>query len=243
MARIDQRRSDEMRPVTITTGYTMHAEGSVLIEVGNTRVLCNATVEDKVPPFLQGSGLGWVTAEYAMLPRATNTRSPRDIARLKLNGRSAEIQRLIGRSLRSVLDREALGERQIIIDCDVIQADGGTRCASITGGYVALWLACRTLVERGEVSRIPLTGQVAAVSVGISEGEPILDLCYAEDSQAQADCNIVMTGTGDFVELQCTGEERPFTKEELSRLLALGRKGTARLCREQRKAVGDGWSL
>lgn len=243
MARPDLRRSDELRRVEIITGYTMHAEGSVLIEVGNTRVLCNATVEEKVPPFLAGSGLGWVTAEYAMLPRATNTRSPRDISKLKLNGRSAEIQRLIGRSLRSVLDREALGERQIIIDCDVIQADGGTRCASITGGYVALWLACRGLVERGVLPRIPLTGQVAAVSVGISDGEPILDLCYEEDSKAQADCNIVMTGTGDFVELQCTGEERPFTKEELSRLLALGRKGTAKLCREQRKAVGDAWSL
>lgn len=243
MARPDLRRSDELRRVEIITGYTMHAEGSVLIEVGNTRVLCNATVEEKVPPFLAGSGLGWVTAEYAMLPRATNTRSPRDISKLKLNGRSAEIQRLIGRSLRSVLDREALGERQIIVDCDVIQADGGTRCASITGGYVALWLACRGLVERGVLPRIPLTGQVAAVSVGISDGEPILDLCYEEDSKAQADCNIVMTGTGDFVELQCTGEERPFTKEELSRLLALGRKGTAKLCREQRKAVGDAWSL
>lgn len=243
MARPDQRRNDEMRRVEMITGYTMHAEGSVLIEVGNTRVLCNATVEEKVPPFLAGSGLGWVTAEYAMLPRATNTRSPRDISKLKLNGRSAEIQRLIGRSLRSVLDREALGERQIIIDCDVIQADGGTRCASITGGYVALWLACRGLVERGVLPRIPLTGQVAAVSVGISDGEPILDLCYEEDSKAQADCNIVMTGTGDFVELQCTGEERPFTKEELSRLLALGRQGTAKLCREQRKAVGDAWSL
>ena len=243
MARPDLRRSDELRRVEIITGYIMHAEGSVLIEVGNTRVLCNATVEEKVPPFLAGSGLGWVTAEYAMLPRATNTRSPRDISKLKLNGRSAEIQRLIGRSLRSVLDREALGERQIIIDCDVIQADGGTRCASITGGYVALWLACRGLVERGVLPRIPLTGQVAAVSVGISDGEPILDLCYEEDSKAQADCNIVMTGTGDFVELQCTGEERPFTKEELSRLLALGRKGTAKLCREQRKAVGDAWSL
>ena len=243
MARPDLRRNDEMRRVKITTGYTMHAEGSVLIEVGNTRVLCNATVEDKVPPFLAGSGLGWVTAEYAMLPRATNTRSPRDISKLKLNGRSAEIQRLIGRSLRAVLDREVLGERQVIVDCDVIQADGGTRCASITGGYVALWLACRTLVERGIIHRVPLTGQVAAVSVGISDGEPILDLCYEEDSHAQADCNIVRTGTGDFVELQCTGEERPFTKEELTRLLALGRKGTAKLCREQRKAVGDAWNL
>ncbi|MCI8857652.1 MAG: ribonuclease PH [Clostridiaceae bacterium] len=243
MARADLRRGDEMRRIQITTGYTMHAEGSVLIEVGNTRVLCNATVEDAVPSFLAGSGLGWVTAEYSMLPRATNTRSPRDISRLKLNGRSAEIQRLIGRSLRSVLDRRMLGERQIIVDCDVLQADGGTRCASITGGYVALWLACRTLVDRGLLPRIPLRGQVAAVSVGIFGGEPMLDLCYQEDSRADADCNVVMTGTGDFVELQCTGEERPFTKEELARLLALGRKGTAKLCREQRKAIGDAWNL
>ncbi len=243
MARADLRRNDEMRRVKITTGYTIHAEGSVLIEVGDTRVLCNATVEDKTPPFLAGSGLGWVTAEYAMLPRATNTRSARDISKLRLNGRSAEIQRLIGRSLRSVLDQKLLGERQIIVDCDVIQADGGTRCASITGGYIALWLACRTLVERGILHRIPLRGQVAAVSVGICGGEPILDLCYGEDSRAEADCNVVMTGTGDFVELQCTGEKRPFTKEELARLLSLGRKGTAKLCREQRKAVGDAWNL
>ncbi len=243
MARPDLRRNDEMRRVKIIAGYTMHAEGSVLIEVGNTRVLCNATVEDRVPPFLAGRGLGWVTAEYAMLPRATNTRSPRDISKLKLNGRSAEIQRLIGRSLRAVVDRKALGERQVIVDCDVLQADGGTRCASITGGYVALWLACQSLVERGAVKRMPLTGQVAAVSAGIFGGEPVLDLCYEEDSAADVDCNIVMTGTGEFVELQGTGEERPFTREELTRLLSLGKKGVAKLCREQRKAVGDAWNL
>lgn len=243
MARPDLRRNDEMRRVKITTGYTIHAEGSALIEVGNTRVLCNATVEERVPPFLVGQGLGWVTAEYSMLPRATHTRSPRDISRLKLNGRSAEIQRLIGRSLRAVVDRKALGERQIIVDCDVLQADGGTRCASITGGYVALWLACRGLAERGIIQRIPLTGQVAAVSVGIFQGEPALDLCYEEDSHADVDCNVVMTGAGEFVEIQGTGEERPFTKEELTRLLTLGRKGVTRLCREQRKAVGDAWNL
>lgn len=243
MARPDLRRADEMRRVRITTGYTMHAEGSVLVEVGNTKVLCNATVEDRVPPFLAGRGLGWVTAEYSMLPRATHTRSPRDISKLKLNGRSAEIQRLIGRSLRAVTDRKALGERQVIADCDVLQADGGTRCASITGGYVALWLACQGLVARGVLPRIPLTGQVAAVSAGVFGGEPVLDLCYEEDSAADVDCNLVMTGTGEFIEIQGTGEGRPFTKEELTRLLALGKKGIARLCREQRKAVGDAWNL
>lgn len=239
MARPDLRRNDEMRKVKITTHYTMHAEGSVLIEMGNTKVLCNATVEDKVPPFLTGRGLGWVTAEYSMLPRATNTRSPRDISKLKLNGRSAEIQRLIGRALRSVVDRKKLGERQIIVDCDVIQADGGTRCASITGGYVALWLACRKLMDEGVISEMPLTSQVSAVSVGIFDGEAVLDLNYAEDSHATVDCNIIMTGAGDFVEIQGTGEERPFTKEELNKMLSLGKKGTAKLCREQRKATGE----
>lgn len=238
MTRPDGRRADELRPIRITTDYTMHAEGSVLIEVGNTRVLCNATVEERVPPFLAGRGLGWVTAEYAMLPRATNTRSPRDISKLKLNGRSAEIQRLIGRSLRAVVDREALGERQIIVDCDVLQADGGTRCASITGGYVALWLACKRLVEAGKLEKMPLTGQVAAVSVGVYDGEPVLDLNYPEDSHATVDSNVVMTDAGAFVELQGTGEERPFTEDELDRLLALGKKGIAELCAAQRKAMG-----
>lgn len=239
MARPDLRRSDEMRKIKIIPDYTMHAEGSVLICVGNTKVICNATVEEDVPPHVKGSGKGWVTAEYSMLPRATNTRNRRDISKLKLNGRSAEIQRLIGRSLRAVTDFEALGERQIIIDCDVIQADGGTRCASITGGYVALYLACRRLVEQGVIEKLPLTGQVAAVSVGIWEDEPILDLAYLEDSSAIVDANFIMTEKGEFVEIQGTGEGRPFTREELTKLMSLAKKGTAKLCREQRKITGE----
>lgn len=239
MARPDLRRNDEMRKVKITPNYTMYAEGSVLIEVGNTKVICTASVDEKVPPFLEGKGLGWVTAEYAMLPRSTQTRKKRDIKSLKLDGRSSEIQRLIGRALRSVLDREALGERQITIDCDVIQADGGTRCASITGGFVALWLACKKLLDEGKITKMPLTSQVSAISVGIYEDEPILDLDYAEDSNAIVDCNIVMTGAGDFVEIQGTGEGRPFTKEELNKLISLGKKGTAKLCREQKKITGE----
>ncbi len=239
MARPDLRRNDEMRKVKITPNYTMYAEGSVLIEVGNTKVICTASVDEKVPPFLEGKGLGWVTAEYAMLPRSTQTRKKRDIKSLKLDGRSSEIQRLIGRALRSVVDREALGERQITIDCDVIQADGGTRCASITGGFVALWLACKKLLDEGKITKMPLTSQVSAVSVGIYEDEPILDLDYAEDSNAIVDCNIVMTGAGDFVEIQGTGEGRPFTKEELNKLISLGKKGTAKLCREQKKITGE----
>ena len=239
MARPDLRRSDEMRKVKIIPDYTMHAEGSVLISVGNTKVLCNATVEENVPPHVKGTGRGWVTAEYSMLPRATNTRSRRDISKLKLSGRSAEIQRLIGRSLRAVTDMKALGERQIIIDCDVIQADGGTRCASITGGFVALALACRKLVEDGVIERMPLDGQVAAVSVGIWEDEPILDLAYAEDSSAIVDANFVMTEKGEFVEIQGTGEGRSFTREELTKLMSLAKKGTAKLCREQKKIIGE----
>lgn len=239
MARPDLRRNDEMRKVKITPNYTMYAEGSVLIEVGNTKVICTASVEDKVPPFLEGQGLGWVTAEYSMLPRATNTRKKRDIKSLKLDGRSSEIQRLIGRSLRAVLDREALGERQITVDCDVIQADGGTRCASITGGFVALWLACKKLLDEGKIEKMPLTSQVSAISVGIFEDEAVLDLNYAEDSRAIVDCNVVMTGAGEFVEIQGTGEGRPFTKDELNRLLSLGKKGTAKLCREQKKITGE----
>lgn len=239
MARPDLRRNDEMRRVKITPHYTMHAEGAVLIEMGNTKVICTASVEEKVPPFLEGQGLGWVTAEYAMLPRATNTRKRRDIQSLKLDGRSSEIQRLIGRALRSVLDRAALGERQIIVDCDVIQADGGTRCAAITGGFVALWLACKKLMDEGKLAKMPLTSHVSAVSVGIFKDEAILDLNYAEDSHAIADCNVVMTSAGDFVEVQGTGEGRPFTKEELTKLLSLGKKGTAKLCREQKKITGE----
>ena len=239
MARPDFRRNDEMRKVKITPHYTMYAEGSVLIEMGNTKVICTASVEEKVPPFLEGQGLGWVTAEYAMLPRATGTRKKRDIKNLRLDGRSSEIQRLIGRSLRSVVDRKALGERQITVDCDVIQADGGTRCASITGGFVALWLACKKLLDEGKIEKMPLTSPVSAVSVGIFKDEAVLDLNYAEDSHAIADCNMVMTGAGDFVEIQGTGEGRPFTKDELNKLLSLGKKGTAKLCREQKKITGE----
>lgn len=238
-ARPDLRRNDEMRRVKITPHYTMHAEGSVLIEVGNTKVLCNATIEDKVPGHVMGSGKGWVTAEYSMLPRATNTRSRRDIDKLKLSGRSAEIQRLIGRSLRAVTDMQALGERSIIVDCDVLQADGGTRCASITGGFVALWMACKKLVDEGALKKIPLRTHVAAISAGIFMDEAVLDLNYDEDSGAMVDCNIIMTAHGEFVELQSTGEARPFTKQELQQMLSLGRKGTAKLCREQKKITGE----
>lgn len=239
MQRPDGRTPGALRPVKLTLGYTVHAEGSVLIEMGGTKVICTASVEDRTPPFLEGTGLGWVTAEYAMLPRATATRKQRDIKSLKLDGRSAEIQRLIGRSLRAVVDRAALGERQITVDCDVIQADGGTRCASITGGFVALWLACKGLVDSGAIAKMPLTAQVAAVSVGIYEDEAILDLDYREDSHAIADCNVVMTSKGELVEVQGTGEGRPFTEAELRRLLALGKKGCARLCRAQSKSMGE----
>lgn len=239
MTRPDLRRNDEMRKMKLIPNFTMYAEGSVLISVGNTKVICTATVEDSVPPHVKDTGRGWVTAEYNMLPRATNTRNRRDISKLKLSGRSAEIQRLIGRALRAVTDMEALGERQITIDCDVIQADGGTRCASITGGYVALWLACKKLAEDGVLEKIPLTGQVAAVSAGIWQDEAILDLAYKEDSHADVDANFVMTEKGEFVEIQGTGEGRPFTKDELNRLMSLARRGTAKLCREQRKITGE----
>ena len=239
MQRPDGRMPDSLRPVKITTNYTMYAEGSVLVEMGNTKVICTASVENKVPPFLEGKGLGWVTAEYAMLPRATNTRKKRDIKSLKLDGRSSEIQRLIGRALRAVVDREALGERQITVDCDVIQADGGTRCASITGGSVALWLACKKLHDEGVSEKMPLSAQVAAVSVGIFEDEAILDLNYAEDSHAIVDCNVVMTSAGEFIEVQGTGEGRPFSDGELQQLLALGRAGCQALCQAQRTSMGE----
>ena len=239
MARPDLRRNDEMRKVKIIKDYTMYAEGSVLICVGNTKVICNASVEENVPPHVKGTGKGWVTAEYNMLPRATNTRNRRDISKLKLNGRSAEIQRLIGRSLRAVTDMEALGERQITVDCDVIQADGGTRCASITGGYAALDLACRKLVDEGVIEKMPLTAAVSAVSVGIFEDEAVLDLNYAEDSHAIVDCNVVMTSKGEFIEVQGTGEGRPFTRNELDQLLALGEQGCSRLCEIQKSVLGE----
>lgn len=238
MKRIDGRAYDSLRPVQLVTGYTKYAEGSVLIVCGDTKVLCNASVEESVPPFLRESGTGWVTAEYSMLPRATATRNKRDIQKLKLNTRSAEIQRLIGRALRAAVDMEALGERTITIDCDVIQADGGTRTASITGGFVALGLACQKLLAEGIIERMPLRRYVSAVSVGIVEGQGLLDLCYVEDSAAEVDMNIVMTGEGSFVELQGTGEHGTFDRAQLDQLLALGEKGTRELHQLQKRALG-----
>ena len=237
MARHDGRTPGQLRPVTLETGFIRYPEGSVLINWGNTRVICNATVEESVPPFLKGRGQGWVTAEYNMLPRATQTRSPRDISKLKLNGRAAEIQRLIGRALRSVTDLEGLGERTITLDCDVIQADGGTRTASITGAFVALVEACASFYEKGKI--FPVKDFLSAISVGVShEGVPILDLCYEEDSRAIVDMNVVMTGAGRFVEVQGTGEGRPFTHEELGELLALGEKGCRELISYEKDVLG-----
>ena len=238
MNRPDGRKFDELRPIKITTGYTKYAEGSVLIEFGETKVLCNASVEESVPPFKRGGGEGWVTAEYNMLPRATKTRNNRDINKLKLNQRSTEIQRLIGRSLRAAVDFSLMGERSITVDCDVLQADGGTRTASITGGFVALALACKKLVDEGLIEKMPIKDYVAAVSVGIFEDEGILDLCYAEDSHAQVDMNIVMTGSGKFVEVQGTGEEGTFSKDELYMLTGLGEKGCKDLVAIQKEALG-----
>ena len=235
--RHDGRNEKQLRKLKITLGYNKYAEGSVLIETGDTRVLCNATVEEGAPKYVP-EGTGWVTAEYSMLPRAAHTRKNRDINRLKLAPRSAEIQRLIGRSLRSVVDREALGERTITIDCDVLQADGGTRTASITGGFIALALACKGLVEKGIIPKSPITDWCAAVSVGVVDGECMLDLNYPEDSSAQVDFNVVMTGNGDFIELQGTGEERPFTRQEYSRMLSLASSGIKKLIAAQKRALG-----
>jgi ribonuclease PH len=231
------RAADALRPIRFQRGYTMHAEGSVLVEFGNTKVLCTASVEEKVPPFLKGKGQGWVTAEYGMLPRATNTRSGREAASGKQSGRTQEIQRLIGRSLRAVTDMSALGERQVSIDCDVLQADGGTRCASITGAMVALADACAWLRAKGALQRDPLRDFVAAVSVGIVNGEPLLDLDYLEDSGCDTDMNVVMTGSGGFVEVQGTAEGEPFSAEQMSRLIALASQGIADLVRMQKEAL------
>lgn len=238
MIRADGRGAAQLRPIKIVTNYTKHAEGSVLICMGDTHVLCNATVEEGAPRYVQ-PGTGWVTAEYAMLPRATHTRSPRDIARLKISPRSSEIQRLIGRALRSVTDLSALGEYTITVDCDVLQADGGTRCASITGGFVALALACRKMVERGMIAKNPITQWAAAVSVGVVGGECLLDLNYGEDSSAEVDFNAVMTDAGAFIEVQGTGEKRPFTRAEHTKLLNLAAQGIKRLNRAQKKALGE----
>jgi len=227
-----------LRPVKMTTGYLLTAEGSVLIEVGNTRVLCAASIEDSVPAFLRNSGRGWVTAEYSMLPRATAERNTREVTKGKPSGRTMEIQRLIGRSLRAVVDMDALGERAIIVDCDVLQADGGTRTAAITGGYVALALAVKKMLDFGQLKRNPLRNQVAATSVGILQKEALLDLCYDEDSQAEVDMNVVMTGAGEFVELQATGEKATFMDDRLAEMIGLARTGITELLQVQRLALG-----
>ena len=237
MPRFENRPADALRPVRITRGFTRHAEGSVLVEFGHTRVLCTASVEEKVPPFLKGKGGGWVTAEYGMLPRATHTRGRREAAEGKQSGRTQEIQRLVGRSLRAVTDLAQLGERQVTIDCDVLQADGGTRCASITGAMVALADAVAWLKGKGLVSGEPIRDFVAAVSVGLVEGEARLDLDYEEDSSGDTDMNVVMTGSGGFVEIQGTAEGEPFTREQMDRLLALAAKGIGELIAAQRRAL------
>ncbi|MCM0083887.1 ribonuclease PH [Geomonas sp. Red32] len=239
MTRRDGRAADALRDIKITRNYLKHAEGSVLIEFGDTKVICNATVEQKVPPFLKGKGTGWVTAEYCMLPRATHTRNQRESAKGKLTGRTHEIQRLIGRSLRAVVDMDALGERSILIDCDVIQADGGTRTASITGGYVALADALQSLVDSGELPASPLREAVAAVSVGIVDGVPYLDLDYPEDSSAEVDMNFVMTSSLRFVEVQGTAEAEPFTLEQMDAMRNHAISGLTRLFEIQREALGQ----
>jgi ribonuclease PH len=236
--RVDGRLLEQLRPTRLTPDYLVHAEGSVLIEAGLTKVICTASVEDRVPPFRRGTGKGWVTAEYAMLPRATNTRSQRESTRGKVGGRTQEIQRLIGRSLRTVTRLEALGERTITLDCDVIQADGGTRTASITGAFVALVLALQKMRERDQIRTMPVQDYVAATSVGVVGGEAMLDLAYAEDSKADVDMNIVKTGSGEYIELQGTAEAVPIGREGLNRLLDLGDTGIRQLIALQREFVG-----
>jgi len=238
--RPSNRAPDQMREVRITRNYTKHAEGSVLVEFGDTRVLCNATVEDRIPGFLRGKGEGWVTAEYGMLPRSTTSRMGREAARGKQGGRTMEIQRLIGRSLRAVVDMKTLGERSITIDCDVIQADGGTRTASITGGYVALADAIQSLLAGGKLATSPLTGRVASVSVGIYRGTPVLDLDYPEDCNAETDMNVVMNDAGQFIEVQGTAEGHAFSADELSAMLALAQQGITSLLASQQAALAQG---
>lgn len=240
MTRFDNRAVDELRPVQIDTNYLMHPEGSVLITVGNTKVICTATLEEKVPGFLRGQGKGWITAEYSMLPRATGQRTQRESSRGKVQGRTMEIQRLIGRALRAVVDLEALGEKTLWIDCDVIQADGGTRTASITGAFVAMTQAIAKMHEEKPFATFPVTDFLAATSVGkLEEIGAVLDLNYVEDVDAEVDMNIVMTGNGRFVEVQGTGEEATFSREELNELLALGEAGIQGLVVEQKKALGE----
>ncbi|ABM61749.1 ribonuclease PH [Halorhodospira halophila] len=231
------RRADELRPISIQRQFTKHAEGSVLIGFGDTRVLCTASVEARVPPWLRGQGRGWVTAEYGMLPRSTHTRSDREAARGKQQGRTVEIQRLIGRSLRAAVDLQALGERSVVVDCDVLQADGGTRTAAITGAFVALTDALEGLVRQRALPASPLHGQVASVSVGVYRGEPVLDLDYAEDGEAETDMNVVMNDAGAFIELQGTAEGHAFRRDELDRMLALAEKGVGELLQHQQEAL------
>lgn len=235
--RSDNRSPEQLRPTKITPGYISTAEGSVLMEVGNTRVICNASIEDTVPPFLRNSGKGWISSEYSMLPRATLTRTPREVSKGRPSGRTHEIQRLIGRSLRAVMDLEKLGERTIWIDCDVIQADGGTRTASITGAYVALGLAVQKLLEAGTLKVSPLKDSVAAVSIGIVEGEILLDLCYEEDSRADVDMNFVRTDRGQLVEVQATAEHHVFDEAQLNKMIALASRGVQELSEKQKEAL------
>lgn len=236
--RTDGRAHDELRVVRITPGFLANAEGSALIEMGNTRVVCAASVEDKLPPHLRGQRTeGWVTAEYAMLPRSTHTRTAREVTRGKPSGRTHEIQRLIGRSLRAISNRSVIGERTITLDCDVLQADGGTRTAAITGAYVAFAIACRRLLKENRIKKSPIIAEVTAISVGIVDGTPLLDLKYDEDSRAEVDMNVVCTGDGRFIEVQGTAEGSPFTREQMDELLELGRRGIEQLVRAQRQAI------
>ncbi|CDQ39405.1 MULTISPECIES: ribonuclease PH [Virgibacillus] len=238
--RNDQRNRNSLRPITIITNFLQHPEGSVLIQVGDTKVICNASIEDRVPPFMRGQGKGWITAEYAMLPRATEQRNIRESSKGKVSGRTMEIQRLIGRALRSVVDLDSIGERTVWVDCDVIQADGGTRTASITGAFVAVVLAFSTLIENKTLKKMPVTDFLAATSVGVlPDNSEILDLNYQEDSQALVDMNIVMTGSGEFVEIQGTGEEATFSNKQLQAMLQLADEGMQRIFEKQREALGE----
>jgi len=237
--RNDNRQPNELRPVVITTNVNKHAEGSVLIQFGDTKVICTASIEERVPPFMKGQGKGWVTAEYSMLPRATHTRNHREANRGKLSGRTMEIQRLIGRALRSVVNLHALGERTITLDCDVIQADGGTRTTSITGAFVALCLAVEHIAKSHQFATYPITDYLASVSVGVVQDRALLDLNYEEDSKAKVDMNVVMTGQGKFVEVQGTGEESPFSRQELNELLELGEQGIHELIAKQKEVIGS----
>ncbi len=238
MNRIDNRKPDELREMKMTTNYIKHPQGSVLIEMGETKVICSATIEEKVPFFLKNSGTGWITAEYSMLPGSTHTRNIRESSKGKISGRTQEIQRLIGRALRSVVDLKALGEKTIWIDCDVIQADGGTRTASITGAFVALALAVDKLYRQGKMKKFPIKNYVSAISIGVIDGTELLDLCYEEDSRAHVDMNVVMTDQGEFIEVQGTGEEAPFSKEQFLGLLSLAEKGNRELTEMQREILG-----